>query len=204
MCLLTLSVPTRNFSVSLYQIVSKGTLINLRRRAGLRTKERFERLALQSTENVQGKVRDFCRKIQGKLVGMQVSDPATRTTYRERYSVETAQDHLRAGHGVVVLAQIASLTEVDADGPSPRETKRSSGTASGAGIPRQFKPCHGPGFSKRWLWSQLVLNLIASGYPEDQAIYLSLEELIDIARNPAAVYCVAELSGTITAIEGTT
>lgn len=179
--------------------VSKGTLRMLRARAGLLSKEQIKHLPLSSTNDVQGKVRDFCRKVRGKAISLEITDPATQKTYDPiPYSVQAAQDHLRAGRGVVVFVQVASLTEIDPDGPRPMprphkaanlprdEEKREK-------QPRPFKPYYGPGFSKRWLWSQIILNMIASGFREEDVRDLSLEEAIAIARDPILSQAVRKL-----------
>ncbi len=178
--------------------VSKGTLINLRKKAGLRTKEQTKRLSLDASLPARVQVRQFARNAKGKPLRMEVYDGQACTVTPEQYTTSAAEEHLRAGHGVSIIFQVASITEID---PLAALPSQPAAPASLTSVPNEptaakaapaepskkragprFKPYHGPGFSKAWVWSQLALKLIRVGYPEQAVAGLSFDDALALAR----------------------
>ncbi len=186
--------------------VSKGTLINSRADAGLHTKQRYKTLSLSPHDQVQAQVSDYAHKVKGKPTHMDIYDARTRQTWREPYKAQAAQGYLRAEHAVDVRFQVASLTEIDPAGPrersEPESTKapvqvaeRDQAMSKPDALPR-YGAYTGPGFSKAWLWSQLVLHLLAAGHAESEVTKRPLNDLIAVARGKAMWTPVEEVIET--------
>jgi hypothetical protein len=161
--------------------VSRGSLPNLRGKAGLiNTPDLSQRLAIQRGA-IEPQVRGFARKVQGKPIKIVASDAVTRSTYTGNYSVATVREHLEAGHAVQVIFQTASITSIDPNGPAlPAEKPPQLPPAE---VTAQEQPKPAP--RRSWLWSQVILNLLCAGYTEQQVVHLSLHEAIALVRERA-------------------
>lgn len=168
---------------------SPRTAYNKRLDTGYKTEENIIRCQLTPGADVATQVRKLCTKHGGKVMHkMEVDDPVFRTSKPADYTAASAADHMADGRGVVVLIQKPSTTVKNLDGIQPRKRyERNSDPAVQVDKSNKWKPYYGAGFSARWVWSQLVLNLIQSGYAESEVNELPLPDAIRLARGDETV-----------------